>query len=256
MTKLKKADTATTEEQSFRTSRIAIETIAIPEGGRPATKKAIESLAASMKAIGLLTPIMIRFQESEDADMGLRPTLVAGARRLEAAKLLGWRNIRYQEVQEGAVEAEMKAIVENLHRRLLSKKARDEHIRRFAELLEAQSDQSGQIGSFESKRKDGKGHRPKGMASTIASATGLSKKTVSRALTPASNSKNANKKRRSKGAIIRDRLRDTWAKADQKDRDWFLKWAGANVTPVQSASPNAEATITREDPKLALEDAL
>ena len=48
---------------------------------------------------------------------------------------------------------------------------RDEHIRRYAELLEAARDvQSTQNAAIESKREDGRGHRPQGIPRQIAEA--------------------------------------------------------------------------------------
>jgi len=67
----------------------------------------------------------------------------------------------------------------------LTKDQRDEHIRRYAELLEARADvQSRQNVAIESKREDGRGHRPQGVASQVAAETGLSVRTVQRALNP------------------------------------------------------------------------
>lgn len=97
---------------------------------------------------------------------------------------LGWAHIDCLEVDDNAVEAEMWEIAENLHRLDLTKEQRDEHIRRYANLLEARKVQSPQIAVIESKRADGRGHRPKSTAREIADATGLSDDTVRRALNP------------------------------------------------------------------------
>lgn len=72
-----------------------------------------------------------------------------------------------------------------VHRLDLTKEQRDGHIRRYAELLEARADvQSRQTVAIESKRDDGRGHRPQGVASQVAAETGLSVRTVQRALNP------------------------------------------------------------------------
>lgn len=82
-------------------------------------------------------------------------------------------------------ECELWEIAENLHRLDLTKEQRDEHIRRYAELLEARANvQSRQNVAIESKREDGRGHRPQGVASQVAAETGLSVRTVQRALNP------------------------------------------------------------------------
>lgn len=75
--------------------------------------------------------------------------------------------------------------VTDLHRCDLTKDQRDQHIRRYAELLEKRHDvQSTQNAAIESKREDGRGHRPKGVAREVAEQTGLSVDTVRRALNP------------------------------------------------------------------------
>ncbi|MEE4212590.1 MAG: ParB N-terminal domain-containing protein [Parvularcula sp.] len=234
-----KVETETAEGPAIGASRITIETIVIPEGGRPSTKKVIEGLAASMKAIGLLTPIMIRFEEAEGSDADLRPTLVAGARRLEAARSLGWTAIDCIIVQESSLEAEMRAIAENLHRRVLTKHQRDEHIRRYAVLLGEREQQTGQNGPFESKREDGKGHRRKGLAAIIAVETGLSKKTIDRALNPADSAPSKTKSRLAPSEVTKLRLQKAWAKADEAEREWFLKWVQSSDARPESDAPSA-----------------
>ena len=250
MTKLMKDEPTNTKVATFGASRIAIDAIVIPEGGRPFTKKAIESLSGSMKAIGLLTPIMVRLDETERGDGEPRPSLVAGTRRLEAAKALGWTEIDCMIVQESILEAEMRAIAENLHRRVLTKNQRDEHIRRYANLLEERERQTGQNVSIESARADGKGHRRKGLAAVIATETGLSKKTIDRALKPADDiSSNRAKPRRTPSELNRERLQKAWAKADETERAWFLDWAQRNGAedPFQGAIETVEPSSGRED---------
>ena len=63
--------------------RIKISNIRINPGRREATTDAIEELAQSIAAVGLLNPITLDQNN----------TLVAGLHRLEAAKLLGWTEI-------------------------------------------------------------------------------------------------------------------------------------------------------------------
>lgn len=80
--------------------------------------------------------------------------------------------------------AELWEIAENLHRLDLTKEQRDEHIRRYAELLEARSAARTDCPvSLSDGRKAGPQHRP-GIASQIADETGLSQRTVRRALNP------------------------------------------------------------------------
>lgn len=160
--------------------------IEIGERHRALSSDAVSRLAGSMNVIGLKQPITIRVVDEMEVDGRLTsgvPVLVAGAHRLAAAKSLGWQKIDCIEVDDDPVQAELWEIAENLHRLDLTKEQRDEHIRRYAELLEAKV-QSQQIASIESKRDDGRGHRPVGIPRQIAEQTGLSVDTVRRALNP------------------------------------------------------------------------
>jgi len=141
-----------------------------------------------MDQIGLRHPITIRVVDEMLVDGELTagvPVLVTGAHRLAAAKKLGWERIDCIEIDGDDITAELWELSENLHRLDLTKEQRDEHIRRYAELLEARRDvQSTQTAAIESKRADGKGHRPQGIPRQIADETGLSVDTVRRALNP------------------------------------------------------------------------
>lgn len=64
----------------------------------------------------------------------------------------------------------------------LTKEQRDQHIRRYAELLERQREVSRQIDA--KPVSSPQGGRPKGVASQIAEETGLSKRTVERVPNP------------------------------------------------------------------------
>jgi len=65
----------------------------------------------SLKAYGLMNPILINSSRE----------LIAGRRRLEAAKRLGWKNIEAHIVDSGSEVNELEMeIDENLHRRNLS----------------------------------------------------------------------------------------------------------------------------------------
>lgn len=74
--------------------------------------------------------------------------------------------------RRGRSRAGRGAIAENLHRCDLTKEQRDQHIRRYAELLEARREVSRQ---YDAKPASGpKGGRPQGLASQVAEETGLS----------------------------------------------------------------------------------
>lgn len=167
---------------------ISVASIVVGERHRALSNDAVKRIAASLEAIGLRSPVTVRvvddyvLPDGEVCD-GV-PLLVAGAHRLAAAKYLGWSHIDCVDANDDALSAEMWEIAENLHRLDLTKEQRDEHIRRYAELLAAQKLQQPQTAALESKRSDGRGHQPKGIARQIADATGLSDDTVRRALNP------------------------------------------------------------------------
>lgn len=167
---------------------IRVDDIEIGERHRALSDDAVQRLAKSIEQIGLKYPLSIRITDNVMIDGkpcdGV-PILVAGAHRLAAAKSLGWEKIDCIEVEDDAITAELWEIAENLHRCDLTKEQRDEHIRRYAELLERQREvQSRQNVVIESKREDRRGHRPEGIASQVARDTGLSKRTIERALNP------------------------------------------------------------------------
>lgn len=162
--------------------------IEIGDRHRALSEDAVQRLSASMKDIGLRQPVTVRIVDEMMVDGEITagvPVLVAGAHRLAAAKSLGWDKIDCIEVDDDAIAAELWEIAENLHRLDLTKDQRDEHIRRYAELLETRREvQSTQYAAIESQREDGRGHRPKGVPRQIAEETGLSVDTVRRALNP------------------------------------------------------------------------
>lgn len=162
--------------------------IEVRERHRPLSDDAVARLAASMREIGLRSPITIRvvndyvLPDGEICD-GV-PILVAGHHRLAAAKSLGWSTIECVDADDDAISAELWEIAENLHRLDLTKEQRDEHLRRYADLREAkaaiqvhQSD-APEIGYCKPPPQT------KGTARQIAEETGLSVATVRRALKP------------------------------------------------------------------------
>lgn len=167
----------------MQTTNLRVDSIEIGERHRALSEDAVERLAASMKAIGLRSPITVRvvddyvLADGEVCD-GV-PVLVAGAHRLAAAKSLGWSHIDCIDADDDAITAELWEIAENLHRLDLTKDQRDEHIRRYAELLRTR-EVSGQV----VQQPNPKGGRPEGIASKIAKETGLSARTITRALAP------------------------------------------------------------------------
>lgn len=163
---------------------VFIDAVTVPSGRRPVDAATVERLVDSIGRIGLQQPISVWSPDSETV------VLVAGNHRLEAMRRLGEHKVPAVFVDMDELDRELWEIVENLHRLDLTKDQRDRQIRRYAELLKARDEreaaniQSAQSAPIESKRDDGRGHRPQGIASKVAAETGLSKATVNRVLNP------------------------------------------------------------------------
>lgn len=230
MKRIKHISLAGSSEQPGTPKHIEVSTITVSDRKREVDPEAVSVIARSMVEIGLLTPITVIYPAStaDDADTSSAPVLVVGANRLEAAMSRGWKAIQCVVMDSGGAGAEMWEIAENLHRRDLTKKQRDEHIRRYARLLEERGEQKGQTVPFESQRQDGKGHRQNGIASEIAEDMGVSKRTVNRALANAEGDQNekTHSAPRTAEEISRSRLTKAWSKACEGDRLWFLNWIG------------------------------
>lgn len=175
----------------MRNDSILIADIEIGDRHRPLSDDAVQRLAASIQDIGLRQPISVRIVEEMVIGGQLTagvPVLVAGRHRLAAAKALGWTHIDCIEVDDDEIGAELWEIAENLHRLDLTKEQRDGHIRRYAELLEAKADAARLVRQIDAPvlpdgRRKGPQHE-KGVASQVAAETGLSVRTVQRALNP------------------------------------------------------------------------
>lgn len=74
------------------------------------SQASLDELAASMEQVGLLQPITVRAAGQR------RYELVAGERRLRAAKQLGWRYIEARLIDVPQVNAALLTIIENLQR--------------------------------------------------------------------------------------------------------------------------------------------
>lgn len=169
---------------SFHTLDVPVDDIYVVGERRPVDDGAVSRLAASVREIGLQTPITIRTAEVTDPDSGELMTayaLIVGAHRLEAYKQLGRDRIPAIVRECDEIDAELWEISENLHRLDLTKEQRDAQIRRFAELLErkeaAKPTQSAQVSA-----SGGRGN--KSIATKVAEQVGLSRDTIKRALNP------------------------------------------------------------------------
>lgn len=167
----------------METISIRADDIELGERHRALSEDAVRRLAGSMKEIGLKQPISVRIVEEMFVDGQMCngvPVLVAGAHRLAAAKALAWSHIDCIEVDDDPITSELWELAENLHRHDLTKEQRDEHIRRYAELLDEQK----RIVPQNAEQIPARRGRPKSVTTQIAEATGLSDDTVRRALNP------------------------------------------------------------------------
>lgn len=173
---------------------LPVDEIRIVGERRPVNEGAVADLVKSIERIGLQTPITVRldkeYVDPDTGEVGPEFVLIAGRHRLEAFRVAGADRIPAIVRECTPVEAELWEIAENLHRADLTKDERDRYIRRYAELLEAKearkreavgrTDCPGNDLRADGRRK-GPQHEP-GIASKIAEQTGLSQRTVRRAL--------------------------------------------------------------------------
>jgi hypothetical protein len=100
----------------------------------------VEILAGSLEAVGLRTPISVRYYAERPASVRPGETddaliLMTGAHRLAAAKRLGWEKIECFVYYDGdEIDAQLWEIAENLHRAELTALERDEQVALWVKL--------------------------------------------------------------------------------------------------------------------------
>ena len=159
--------------------RVRISSIKINPGRREAEPKAVEELARSIAAVGLLNPITLDQHN----------TLVAGLHRLEAAKLLGWTEIECTAIGMNTVQAELAEIDENIVRTRLNRQELCEQLLRRKEIYETLHPETrhGMRNGQTSKNANLATLETKSFAEDTAEKTGMSKRAVSRLLQIANN---------------------------------------------------------------------
>lgn len=101
-----------------KTELIDVDAIKVRSDRRPLSEAAIAGMIASVREVGMRTPITVRMLDEEATS---EPELVTGAHRLEAAKRLGWERIECFVVDhESDALARLWEIDENLIRHALS----------------------------------------------------------------------------------------------------------------------------------------
>lgn len=172
-----------------RIEDIAIEDIKVENRLRVADPAEVQRMAESIEQIGLQTPITVRRTADDDI------VLVSGLHRLQAVRALGWDKMQCRIAPIDEQTARLWEISENLHRAELSKLERDEQIVEWMrltseqlspqgneKLAEAREVQSAQSEPFESKRKDGRGHRKESGTRAAARGLGIDRNEAQRAM--------------------------------------------------------------------------
>ena len=168
---------------------------------RPIDNETVARLAESIRAIGLRTPITVRYfadRKSADGTTHDSYVLVAGAHRLAAVKSLGWEKIDCIVVGDDAIDAELWEIAENLHRAELTVLERDTQVARWIELRTAkqiEADNASQVATHKHKKR---GQQPGGV-NAASRELGISKDDAHRAIKVASLSDEAKQAARDAG---------------------------------------------------------
>ena len=159
--------------------RIKISSIKINPGRREAEPKAVEELARSITAVGLMNPVTLDQNN----------TLVAGLHRLEAAKLLGWTEIECTTIGMDSVQAKLAEIDENIVRTKLNRQELCEQLLRRKEIYETLHPETrhGMRNGQTAKNANLATLETKSFAEDTAEKTGMSKRAVSRLLQIANN---------------------------------------------------------------------
>lgn len=216
----------------METTLISVANIEIGERHRALSDDAVKRLAASMSDMGLRSPITIRVVDDYVLDDGEIcdgvPVLVAGAHRLAAAKLLGWTHIDCIDADDDAITAELWELAENLHRLDLTKEQRDNHLRRYVELLQARRDASKTIDAPMVQQSPRAAGRPKSVITEAAEETGLSRMTIQRAVNRVSRA-DPPKEVFDVHEQARRRMMSAWNGATEEDRQWFRDWIDAPI---------------------------
>jgi hypothetical protein len=137
-------------------------------------REVLEKLKQSILILGVKVPISVRRVNDEWE-------LVTGLHRLTACLELGV-SVPIREEHCSDIDAVMWEISENLHRVELTALDRSANLAEWTRLCQERDAQSGQVVQIESKRADGRGHRPESGVSKAARELGISEKEVQRAV--------------------------------------------------------------------------
>lgn len=159
----------------------------------------VEALKKSLESIGLINPVTI----SESLE------LLAGARRLQAAKELGWDTIPAQVVERDSLEQELISIDENLVRAPLSGLELERSLNRGREIYEGLNPTVTKVelsteelkGEEKKAQKEAEEADEDSFAAVTAEKTGLSKSVIKSAIKRDALASEAVKEARSTGDL-------------------------------------------------------
>src|SRR5271155_3641425 len=183
-----------TPSNSAERTLIAPDEIYVPDDRRALQPDKVADLVQSMKVLGLLSPIAVRWVRREVPLPNALTVkgayhLVYGLHRLTAARQLGWTEIPCQilfsstaatekpyapKMQGNDRQALMVEIAENLHRAELTALERSEHIAAWIRLVEENSQGSGEAEEISGELDGRAAGRPKGGRSAAAREIGIS----------------------------------------------------------------------------------
>jgi ParB-like chromosome segregation protein Spo0J len=217
---------------------VNIEDITVEPRHRAVNAEKAEALARSMREIGLRTPVHIVVRDGGKF-------LVAGAHRLAAARLLGWREIQAIEIEESDPHADLWEIDENLARLELTATEQTEHLSRRQELWEKlmQSASVSEAAAAPVSRKGGRGKR--GFAKDTAEKTGVDKSTVARGIS------RANRTTVQARAIISGTKADTGSNLDKLKKHPREQQAAVARQMVEEAEAGARSSMAANTAKEA-----
>jgi ParB-like chromosome segregation protein Spo0J len=155
---------------------LRVDAIVVSKRMLPLRDKVVDQLVGSMREIGLVNPITIRWPNG-----GLAPQLVTGRCRLEAARQLGWETIACSPVEGDDDHAALMEIDENLARSTLTAAQRARHVRVRKEVYERLHPETRHGGAPGAGR--GKAHKVAKLASFSADTsqkTGRSERSIRR----------------------------------------------------------------------------
>ena len=161
---------------------IPIETIVSEDRMRQIDSDYVDFLSVSMDEVGLRTPVWV-----QEADQEGLHQLIAGAHRLEAARRLGWREIRADVFSIDGIDARMLEIDENLFRRELTPLDRAVFLAERKELYEARNPETRRGGDRRSDQTDKLVSLIPSFAEETAVKLGVDARTIFRAIARANN---------------------------------------------------------------------